>query len=142
VRLVDANILVYAFTTSFPQHERARAWLDERLSDPVPLGLPWPSLLAFVRLISNQRLFERPVSVAQAWQQVAEWLACEPVWVPAPTARHAAVLGGLLAATGVRAEHVPDAHLAALAVEHGLAVASADTDFTRFPNVRLENPLA
>ena len=142
MRLVDANILVYAFTTSFPQHERARAWLDERLSDAVPLGLPWPSILAFVRLVSNQRLFERPVSVARAWHQVEEWLACEPVWVPAPTPRHPIVLGTLLAATGVRAEHVPDAHLAALALEHGLAVASADTDFTRFPGVRLENPLA
>ena len=104
MRLVDANILVSAFTTSFPQHDRARAWLDERLSEPVPLGLPWPSLLAFVRLVSNQRLFERPVSVATAWRQVAEWLACEPVWVPAPTPRHAEVLGGLLAATGIRAE--------------------------------------
>ncbi|MCE9630613.1 MAG: PIN domain-containing protein [Planctomycetia bacterium] len=142
MRLVDANILVYAFTTSFPQHERARAWLDERLSDAVPLGLPWPSLLAFVRLTSNQRLFERPASVAAAWRQVDEWLSCEPAWVPNPTPRHQAVLGRLLAATGLRAEHVPDAHLAALALEHGLAVASADTDFSRFPSVRLENPLA
>lgn len=142
MRLVDANILVYAFTTSFPQHERARAWLDDRLSDPMPVGLPWPSLLAFVRLTSNQRLFERPASVAAAWRQVEEWLACDPAWVPGPTARHAEVLGGLLASSGVRAEHVPDAHLAALALEHGLVVASADTDFTRFPNVRFENPLA
>lgn len=140
MRLVDANILVYAFTTSFPQHERARAWLDERLSDAVPIGLPWSSLLAFVRLTSNQRLFERPVSVAVAWRQVDAWLACEAAWVPNPTPRHREVLGGLLAATGLRAEHVPDAHLAALALEHGLAVASSDTDFTRFPGVRLENP--
>lgn len=142
MRLVDANILVYAFTTSFPQHERARAWLDERLSDAVPLGLPWPSLLAFVRLVSNQRLFERPVSAATAWRQVDEWLACEAAWVPNPTPRHQAVLGELLASTGLRAEHVPDAHLAALALEHGLAVASVDADFSRFPTVRLENPLA
>lgn len=140
MRLVDANILVYAFTTSFPQHERARTWLDERLSDAVPLGLPWPSLLAFVRLTSNHRLFERPVSAAVAWRQVDAWLNCQPVWVPNPTSRHREVLGRLLAAPGVRAEHVPDAHLAALALEHGLAVASADTDFTRFPGVRLENP--
>lgn len=142
MRLVDANILLYAFTTSFPQHERARAWLDERLSDAVPLGLPWPSLLAFVRLVSNQRLFERPVSAATAWRQVDEWLACEAAWVPNPTPRHQAVLGELLASTGLRAEHVPDAHLAALALEHGLAVASVDADFSRFPTVRLENPLA
>jgi hypothetical protein len=142
VRLVDANILVYAFTTSFPQHERARVWLDEKLNDGVPLGLPWPSLLAFVRLTSNQRLFDRPVSVATAWHQVQEWLACESVWVPQATLRHEAILGELLVATGIRAEHVPDAHLAALALEHGLAVASADTDFTRFPGLRLENPLS
>lgn len=142
MRLVDANILVYAFTTSFAQHERARAWLDEQLSASIPLGLPWPSLLAFVRLTSNQRLFERPVSVAAAWRQVEDWLGCEAVWVPSPTPRHGAILGRLLGATGVRAEHVPDAHLAALALEHGLAVVSADTDFSRFPGVRLENPVA
>jgi toxin-antitoxin system PIN domain toxin len=141
MRLVDANILVYAFTTSFPQHERARSWLDDRLSDAVPLGLPWPSLVAFVRLTSNHRLFERPVSVAAAWRQVDEWLACDAAWVPNPTPRHQTVLGGLLSATGLRAEHVPDAHLAALALEHGLAVASADTDFSHFPGIRLENPL-
>ena len=140
MRLVDANILVYAFTTSFPQHERARAWLDERLSDAVPLGLPWSSLLAFVRLTSNHRLFERPVSVAMAWRQVDAWLSCEASWAPNPTPRHREVIGGLLAAPGLRAEHVPDAHLAALALEHGLAVASADADFSRFPGVRLENP--
>ena len=142
MRLVDANILVYAFTTSFPQHERARAWLDGKLNDGVPLGLPWPSLLAFVRLTSNQRLFDRPVSVATAWRQVEEGLACESAWVPQPTPRHQGILGELLIATGVRSEHVPDAHLAALALEHGLAVVSADTDFSRFPGLRLENPVA
>ena len=82
------------------------------------------------------------MSVAASWRQVHEWLGCEAVWVPNPTARHGAILGILLSATGLRAEHVPDAHLAALALEHGLAVASADTDFSRFPNVRLENPVA
>lgn len=142
MRLVDANILVYAFTTSFPQHDIARSWLDKRLSDGVPLGLPWPSLVAFVRLTSNPRLFERPVAVAAAWKQVEEWLACGPAWVPQPTERHATVMADLLAASGIRSEHVPDAHLAALALEHGLAVASADADFTRFPGLRLENPLA
>lgn len=113
MRLVDANIPVYAFTTSFPQQERARAWLDGKLNDGVPIGLPWPSLLAFVRLTSNRRLFDRPVSVATAWRQVEDWLACESAWVPQPTPRHQGILGELLIATGVRAEHVPDAHLAA-----------------------------
>lgn len=142
MRLVNENILVSAFTTSFAHHERARAWLDEQLIASIPLGLPWPSLLAFVRLTSNQRLFERPVSVAVAWRQVEGWLGCEAVWVPSPTPRHGAIFARLLGATGVRAEHVPDAHLAALALEHGLAVVSADTDCSRFPGVRLENPVA
>ena len=82
------------------------------------------------------------MSVATAWRQVEEWLACESAWVPQPTPRHQGILGELLIATGVRAEHVPDAHLAALALEHGLAVVSADTDFSRFPGIRLENPVA
>ena len=83
--LVDANVLVCAFTSSLPQHERARSWLDARLSDAVPLGLPWPSLLAVVRLTSNPRLFDRPVSLAVAWRQVEEWLGCECAWIPTPT---------------------------------------------------------
>jgi toxin-antitoxin system PIN domain toxin len=142
MRLVDANILVYAYSESFHQHERAREWLDQQLNGDVPLGLPWPSLLAFVRLVSNPRVFDRPVSVHTAWKQVEEWLACRPVWIPHPTDRHAAILGRLLAGTGMRASCVPDAHLAALALEHGLAVVSADTDFSRFAGIRLENPLA
>jgi len=142
MRLVDANILVYAFSESFDQHVRAREWLDQHLNGDAKLGLPWPSLLAFVRLVSNPRIFERPVSVQTAWRQVEDWLACRPAWIPQPTDRHAAILGRLLAGTGMRASYVPDAHLAALALEHGLAVVSVDADFSRFAGLRLENPLA
>lgn len=77
-----------------------------------------------------------------AWQQVKEWLDCEAAWIPEPTDRHREVLGGLLTAAAVRANLVPDAHLAALAVEHGLVLASTDGDFARFPGLRFENPLA
>lgn len=140
--LVDANLLVYAHVASLSQHERARAWLDERLSGSTPVGLPWESALAFVRLVSNPRVFERPVTVAEGWAQVEGWLSCPSVWIPAPTERHAEVLGGLLRAPGLRANHVPDAHLAALALEHGLTVCSTDGDFGRFAGVRWLNPLA
>jgi toxin-antitoxin system PIN domain toxin len=142
MRLVDANLLVYAFSDTFEQHERSLQWLDLRLNDPVPLGLPWPSLLAFVRLVTNPRVFERPCSMRDAWRQVEEWVACPPVWIPHPTDRHAAILGRLLAGSGSRSALVQDAHLAALALEHGLAVASADADFSRFQGLRWENPLA
>lgn len=140
--LVDANVLVHAHVSSLSGHERARAWLDERLGGSTRVGLPWESLLAFVRLVSNPRVFERPLTVAQGWAQVESWLSCAPVWIPEPTERHAQVLGALLRAPGLRANHVPDAHLAALAVEHGLVVCSTDGDFARFPGVRWENPLS
>ena len=112
---------MYAHVQGFAQHERARAWLDDRLNGTTRVGLPWPSLLAFLRLITNPRVFERPASTRAAWQQVEEWLDCEAAWVPAPTDRHREVLGRLLREAMVRANLVPDAHLAALAIEHGLA---------------------
>jgi uncharacterized protein len=141
VILIDANLLIYARTDSFAQHERARRWLDERLNGAAPVGLPWPSLLGFMRVTTNPRVFERPAAVADAWRQVLDWLGCERAWIPQPTERHREVLGALLAAPGVQANLVQDAHLAALAVEHGLILCSTDGDFARFPGLRWENPL-
>ena len=91
----------------------ARHWLDERLNGPAPVGLPWPSLLAFVRLVTNPRIFARPEPVGEAWRQVEEWLDCPTTWIPAPTARHREVLGRLLQGESLRANLIPDAHLAA-----------------------------
>lgn len=82
--LVDANLLAYAHVGSFAQPERARAWLDGKLNGTAAVGLPWPSLLAFVRLVTNPRVFERPEPMGEAWRQVLAWLACETVWVPRP----------------------------------------------------------
>jgi toxin-antitoxin system PIN domain toxin len=141
VILVDANLLVYAHVASLPQHTTARAWLDARLNGAAPVGLPWPSLLTFVRLVSNPRVFERPEPVADAWRQVEAWLDCRPAWVPLPTDRHREVMGQLMRHPGLRANLVPDAHLAALAIEHGLVLCSADGDFARFPGLRWEDPL-
>ena len=139
--LVDANLLVYARVGSFPQHEAARSWLDDRLNGVPGVGLPWPSLLAFVRLVSNPRIFEKPMPVAAAWGQVDEWLDCPPAWTPAPTEHHREVLGGLMPAVGNRPNLVPDAHMAALAIEHGVTLCSTDADFARFNGLRWENPL-
>jgi toxin-antitoxin system PIN domain toxin len=142
VILVDANLLVYAHVASFRQHETAREWLDGKLNGVAPVGLPWESLLAFLRLVTNPRVFEQPESAAAAWDQVQAWLTCANVWVPLPTDSHRTVLGDLLPASRAHANHVPDAHLAALAIEHGLVLCSADGDFARFPGLRWENPLA
>ncbi len=139
--LVDANLLVYAQVSSVPEHERAREWLDQQLNGIAPVALPWPSLLAFLRLVTNPRVFERPEPMGRAWEQVQAWLGCEPAWVPRPGDRHAEILGSLLVLPGVQANLVPDAHLAALTMEHGLTLYSTDGDFARFAGLRWVNPL-
>ena len=139
--LVDANLLVYAHVSSTVAHARARTWLDGQLNGASQVALPWASLLAFVRLVSNPRVFPRPRTVAEAWTQVEGWLALPTVWIPEATARHREVLAGLLGNESFRSNLVPDAHLAALALEHGLTLCSADGDFGRFKGLRWENPL-
>ena len=140
--LIDANILVYAFIPSSPQHARAKAWLEARLNAETAVGLPWPSLLAFVRLVSNPRVFEHPATVAEAWQRVEEWLDRPCAWIPLPTERHREILGRLLKSHASQSNLVPDADLAALALEHGLTLCSTDGDFARFKGVTWENPIA
>jgi hypothetical protein len=142
VILVDANLLVYAHVGPFKEHEKAYAWLDPLLNGTAPLGIPWPSVLAFVRIVSNPRIFEQPETISDAWKQAEEWLTCPPVWVPAPTERHQEILGPLLRNQTVRSNLVPDAHLAALAIEHGLVLCSTDGDFARFSGLKWENPIA
>lgn len=103
--LVDANLLLYAKVADYPQHPRAAAWLEARLNASERVGLPWPSLLAFVRLITHPRVFEHPLSLPEAWAQVEEWLALPPVWIPLPTAQHAARLGPNPATTSFTPVH-------------------------------------
>jgi predicted nucleic acid-binding protein len=85
--LVDANLLTYARVSTLPQHEAARAWLDVQLNGTAAVGLPWPSLLTYVRLTTNPRIIERPETTESAWRQVEAWLDCAPVWMPQPTDR-------------------------------------------------------
>jgi uncharacterized protein len=108
---------------------------------PARIGFPWPTLLAFVRLMGNARVMPRPMPLGQAWSQVQEWLALPQAWIPVPTDRHRQILGELLAGES-RPDLANDAHLAALAIEHGLTVCSVDGDFARFRGMRWENPLA
>lgn len=141
MKLLDANLLVYAYVASVEQHSAARAWLDAELSGEEPVGMPWASLMAFLRLVTNPRIYEHPPPVATAWEQVEEWLALDSVWVPEPTEQHAVILAELMPAV-TRSSLVPDAHLAAIAIEHGLLLCSSDGDFARFPRLNWANPLA
>lgn len=139
--LLDANLLIYAHESSFSQHEKARDWLDAQLNGFAPVGIPWVSVTAFLRVVTNPRVFKDPEPIEDAWRQVQAWLSAETVHMPGPTEKHAQVFGGFLALPGVHANLVPDAHLAALAVEHGLTLCTSDGDFARFPGLRRLNPM-
>ena len=138
---VDANLLVYAHVRSYEQHEAARGWLEEQLAGTAKVALPWPCLLAFVRLVSNPRVFTEPEPVRDAWAQVEAWLDAGPSWTPTPTPRHRDTLAACVTATSLRANDVPDAHLAALAIEHGLKLATTDGGFARFDRLEWFDPL-
>ena len=140
--LIDANLLLFATDEDSPFHAKAGAWLSERLNGDQRVGLPWQSLGAFLRIATNPRIYERPLGPDQAWGHVETWLANDMVWTPDPTPRHAEVLGGLVKRYQISGDLIPDAQLAALAIEHGIDVCSADTDFARFTEVRWHNPLA
>lgn len=140
--IVDANVLLYAEDRSSPHHDPAVRWLSEALNGPVRIGLPWPSLLAFARIRTHPRAYDRPLTGPQAWACVTGWLSAPAAWVPQPTDRHAEMMNELIVRHHLAAGAIPDAHLAALAIEHGVAVCSADADFARFTEVRWVNPLA
>lgn len=139
--LVDANILLYAVDESSRFNAAAAAWLTQVLNGPRRVGLPWQSLTAFVRISTNPRASANPLSPRGAWSYVEEWLDAPSAWVPSPTDRHAVVLGSLIRKYELRGNAIPDAHLATIAIEHGLTMYSGDTDFARFTEVRWENPL-
>jgi toxin-antitoxin system PIN domain toxin len=142
VILVDANLLLYAANRAAPEHQAARAWLDEQLSGTARVGLPWPSLLAFIRLATNPLVVRQPVVAGKAWKQAVEWLGSEAAWIPVPTDRHASLIAGYLQESWMTSRLAADAHLAALAIEHGLTLCSTDGDFARFPGLSWHNPLA
>ena len=139
--LVDTNLLLYGTFKGFEEHERSRAWIEQQFASGTRIGLPWHSLLGFVRLASRPRALPRALPVAEAWAVVRGWLAQPNTWVPLPTERHAEVLDRLMTSGNVGSKLVMDLHLAALAIEHGLTVCSNDGDFARFPNLRWLNPL-
>jgi toxin-antitoxin system PIN domain toxin len=141
VKIVDVNLLLYAVDETSPHHERAKPWLEETLSGTETVGLSWQVLLAFVRLTTRAAVFTHPLSAPEALDLVDGWLDQPVVTVVQPGHRHPSILRELLATVGTAGNLVPDAHLAALAVEHGADLCSRDGDFARFPGVRWVDPL-
>lgn len=138
MKLVDTNVLLYAVNADAPQHPAARAWLLSALVDPRGLGLAWQTLLGFVRLTTRRGIMPSPLPVDDALGVMNRWLAAPAARVVHPTEQHAAIVGRLLLGAGTGGNLVGDAHLAALAVEHGATVVSFDRDFTRFAGVSFE----
>ncbi|OGN81318.1 MAG: twitching motility protein PilT [Chloroflexi bacterium GWC2_73_18] len=139
---IDANLLLFAVDETAPDHDRAAAPLEEQLNGDRRVALPWESLTAFVRIATHPRASDHPLKPDEAWRFVTDWLSARTAWVPLATERHAGVLGGLIRRYRLAGNLVPDAHLAAIAIEHGLEVCSADTDFAHFTEIRWRNPLA
>jgi toxin-antitoxin system PIN domain toxin len=141
VKLPDVNLLLYALDENSPHYERARPWLDDLLSGTEPVGFAWSVLLGFVRLSTRATVFIDTLKPAAAFDVVDGWLAQPCALVVHPTERHAAILRGLLESVGTAGNLTTDAHLAALAIEYGGEVCSADSDFRRFLGLRWTNPL-
>lgn len=138
--IVDANVLIYAVSEGSTFHDQARQWLDDALNGPSRIGLPWASLTAFQRIITHPRAAENPLSPEDAWSFVTDWLEADQAWIPSAGPRHAEILGGLISAGGLRGNLITDAHIAAIALEHGVGVASFDSDFARFGDLAWLNP--
>lgn len=138
--ILDANLLLYAVDDTAAHHERAKAFLEEHLNGDVRIGLPWQSISAFLRISTHPRIMGSPLTAQAAVSHVDDWFAAPATWLPEVTPATWSILRRLLSAHGVTGNLVPDAHLAALAVQYGVPVASADSDFARFPEAAWVNP--
>ena len=139
--LIDANLLLYAYDRSSPHHQPSRAWVETVLSGSTPVVLPWQSILAFMRITTNPRAMESPLSRTHALGIVNEWLERPQVTILDPGERHWEILRGLIESSQANGPLMMDAHLAALAIEHGATLCSTDRDFARFPDLDWRNPV-
>lgn len=139
--VVDVNLLLYAYDTSSKFHNSAKQWWEQALSGTDLIGLPWNTILAFLRITTNPRIYHTPYNIEKAVHYVNQWLERPISNILLPTHEHWQILNRLLTETSSNANYVPDAHLAALAIEHGAILYSSDNDFGRFKGLSWENPL-
>ena len=141
MKLLDVNLLIYAVNRNAPLHRAARVWLERSLAGPETIGFSWNVLVAFLRLTTRPGLFQRELRVDTAFQVIHSWLEQPVVAIVHPGERHGRLLQDLLGSLGTGGNLTSDAHLAALAIEHGAELCSCDADFDRFPGLRWRNPL-
>lgn len=138
--IVDANVLLYAVDSTSSHHLESLNWLDAALGEGEVVGLAWSVLLAFIRLSTNRSIFPNPLSAERAVDQVESWVSAPASVIAEPSGRHLGLLRGLLSDAGTAGNLTTDAHLAALALEHGAVIVSYDRDFGRFAGVRHRLP--
>jgi toxin-antitoxin system PIN domain toxin len=141
VILCDANLLLYAYNVDAAGHAKAKVWLEGELSSPSLFCFSWQTITAFIRISTNHRAFPRPLSIGEAVTIVSSWLNRPQCRVLAETEQYWAIFAEVLAKEKAVGHLVMDAHLAALAVEHGATLATTDRDFARFSGLRIINPL-
>ena len=141
MRLPDINLLLYAYDSQSPRQDAARDWLEVTLSGTETVAFAWAVVVGFLRIATNRAMFLKPWNAGDALDLVDGWLAQPAVTVVHPSDRHAAVLRDLLTPLGAAGNLTSDAHLAALAIEHGATLYSCDNDFSRFPGLRWVDPL-
>jgi len=141
VKISDANLLLYAYNESAAQHERAKYWLEERMSSPEIFGLSWQIITAFLRISTNAKAFPLPFTLEEAIEIVEDWLLQPQVKILNPTERHWEIFSRLILEGQTNGAMMMDAHLAALAIEHGAVLATTDRDFVRFSKLKTVNPL-
>lgn len=142
MKLLDLNLLLYAVNRDSAPHRPAKAWLERVLSGDEPVAIAWVVLLGFLRVATSHRVLPRPLAAEQALGVVEGWLALPSVVALSPGDEHWRILRELLGASGTAGNLTTDAHLAALAIEHGCELCSSDGDFARFGRLRWVNPLA
>jgi toxin-antitoxin system PIN domain toxin len=140
--LIDANLLLYAYDPNAAEHKSSRRWLEDALSGSELVRFSWITLWAFLRIITNPRIFERPLSMAEAERHVSSWLAQAPAGILEPGERHWEIFQQIAREGQAWGPLVMDAALAAIAVEHGATLCTTDRDFARFPGLKWTNPLA
>jgi len=141
MKLLDANLLLYAVNKDAPLHSKAKTWLETTLSGRETVAFSWNVILAFVRLTTRPGLFRNALCPERAFDLVADWLDQPSATVVNPGPRHLAILRGLLTALGTGGNLTSDAHLAALAIEQNAELCSCDADFACFAGLDWRNPL-
>jgi toxin-antitoxin system PIN domain toxin len=139
--VLDVNLLIYAYDTTCPEHRKARAWVERALSANEPIGLPWQTLSAFLRVLTYPGLFGERFTMGQALVIVDKWIALPHVRTLSPGERHWSLFREVLASGDARGKLTSDAALAALTIEYGGVLYTNDRDFARFPRLRWVNPL-